>query len=152
MQAYHFFICLFKHILYVYYVAGRILGVMKEEAKPCPRVAYSLPERREMVTKGKSKPCWKRDGSKWQGEKYSQEEEREGDGEQRVFEGRMVRRLERGEQGNSALFGGSTFYFIFYLFWSIVALQCCIVSAIQQSEPAIYIYTYPLFWGDSLPL
>ena len=45
-------------------LAGRILGAMKGEAKPCPHVAYSLPERTEMVTKGKSKICRKRDGSK----------------------------------------------------------------------------------------
>lgn len=64
MQAYHLWICLFKHILYVYYVAGRILGAMKGEAEPCPYVAYSLPERREMVTKGKSKVCGKRDGNR----------------------------------------------------------------------------------------
>ena len=39
MQAYHLCICLFKHILYVYYVAGRILGAMKGGAEPCPHVA-----------------------------------------------------------------------------------------------------------------
>ena len=81
-----------------------------------PSCSFSLPERREMVTKGKSKVCGKRDGNRWQGEKYSQDEEREGDGEQHVTEGGMVRRPGRVEQGNSALFGGSTFYFIFYFF------------------------------------
>ena len=44
-----------------------------------------------------------------------------GDGEQHVIEGRMVRRPERVEQGNSALFGGSTFYFIFY---SLLKCNC----------------------------
>ena len=59
------FVYLFIQAHIVCFLCGRQnFGAMKGEAKPCPHGAYSLPERTEMVTKGKSKICGKRDGSR----------------------------------------------------------------------------------------
>lgn len=41
--------------------------------------------------------------------------------------------------------------FFFFLNWGIVALQCCVSSAVQQDEQAMRVHVYSPLWTPLLP-
>ena len=46
--------------------------------------------------------------------------------------------------------GGGRVFLNYFLNWSVVALQCCFVSAVQPSESAICVHSSPLPWVSFL--